>query len=251
MTVVAERYDGKRLNSPNDVVVRSDGSVWFTDPWYGIDSHYEGDQADSEIGGCHVYRVDPQSGACHIVADDFVRPNGLAFSPDEQWLYIADSGGTSAKDGPRHIRKFRVDRGKELSGGQVFAECTRRLLRRPAVRRIRPHLDERRRTACTSTIRTVRCSGRSGFPSASRTWCSAAQNGTTSSSAPRPRCIRCSCRYGAPGPSDYRGGGSVEDGAGWPSIVFGSISSMRVPSGSNRLICRLRLMPVRTSIGRV
>ncbi len=93
-------------------------------PRYGIDSHYEGDQAESEIGGCHVYRVDPQSGACHIVADDFVRPNGLAFSPDEQWLYVADSGGTSAKDGPRHIRKFRVDRGQELSGGQVFAECT-------------------------------------------------------------------------------------------------------------------------------
>ena len=123
VSVVAERYEGKRLNSPNDVVVRSDDSVWFTDPSYGIDSYYEGDQAESEIGGCHVYRVDPQSGACHIVADDFVRPNGLAFSPDEQWLYIADSGGTSAKDGPRHIRKFRVDRGQELSGGQVFAEC--------------------------------------------------------------------------------------------------------------------------------
>jgi gluconolactonase len=123
ITVLAERYQGKRFNSPNDVVVRSDQSIWFTDPSYGIDSDYEGDRADSEIGGCHVYRIDPVSGACAIVADDFVRPNGLAFSPDERVLYIADTGGTSVKDGPRHIRRFRVDEHSQLTGGEVFATC--------------------------------------------------------------------------------------------------------------------------------
>jgi gluconolactonase len=95
ITVLADRYDGKRFNSPNDVVVRSDGSVWFTDPAYGIDSDYEGYRAESEIGGCYVYRLDPATGACAIVADDFVRPNGLAFSLDEAQLYIADSRVTS------------------------------------------------------------------------------------------------------------------------------------------------------------
>ena len=91
ITVLADRFDGKRFNSPNDVVVRSDGSIWFTDPAYGIDSDYEGHRAESEIGGCHVYRLDPATGVCTIVADDFVRPNGLAFSLDETQLYIADS----------------------------------------------------------------------------------------------------------------------------------------------------------------
>src|ERR1043166_991228 len=84
VTLLADRYQGKRFNSPNDVVVHSDGSVWFTDPSYGIDSDYEGHRADSEIGACHVYRVPPDGGDCQIVAADFVRPNGLAFSPDER-----------------------------------------------------------------------------------------------------------------------------------------------------------------------
>jgi gluconolactonase len=96
ITVLADNYRGRRLNSPNDVVVRSDGSVWFTDPAYGIDSDYEGHRADSEIGGCHVYRVDPITGECRIVADDFVRPNGLAFSLDERRLFVADTGAISA-----------------------------------------------------------------------------------------------------------------------------------------------------------
>ncbi|MES4792249.1 MAG: gluconolactonase, partial [Chloroflexota bacterium] len=91
ITVIADRYEGKRLNSPNDVVVKSDGSIWFTDPAYGIDSDYEGFKAESEIGACYVYRVDPSTGAIRVVADDFVRPNGLAFSPDERFLYIADT----------------------------------------------------------------------------------------------------------------------------------------------------------------
>lgn len=124
ITVIADHYQGKRLNSPNDVVVKSDGSIWFTDPAYGIDWDYEGERAPSEIGACHVYRVDPASGAVEIVADDFVRPNGIAFSPDESRLYIADTGATHVEDGPRHIRVFDVVGGTKLRGGEVFATCT-------------------------------------------------------------------------------------------------------------------------------
>lgn len=124
ITVIADRFEGKRFNSPNDVVVKSDGSIWFTDPAYGIDSDYEGHRAESEIGACHVYRVDPHSGTCRIVADDFVRPNGLAFSPDERRLYIADTGASHVPDGPRHIRAFDVGEDGTLSGGDVFAVCS-------------------------------------------------------------------------------------------------------------------------------
>jgi gluconolactonase len=116
ITVLADRYDGKRLNSPNDVVERADGSIWFTDPSYGIDSDYEGHQAPSEIGACHVYRIDPASGRVSIVADDFERPNGLAFSLDERELYIVDTRA-------RHIRRFAADEDGTLSGGEVFAAC--------------------------------------------------------------------------------------------------------------------------------
>jgi gluconolactonase len=121
---IADRYDGKRLNSPNDVVVRSDGSIWFSDPTYGIDSDYEGHKAESEQTANRVYRVDPQSGAVTALADDFVQPNGLAFSPDERTLYIADTGRSHRDDGPAHIRKFAVADDGKLSGGAVFAECT-------------------------------------------------------------------------------------------------------------------------------
>ena len=124
ITVLADRWEGKRFNSPNDVVVKSDGSVWFTDPAYGIDSDYEGERAESEIGGCHVYRIDPRSGAVERVADDFVRPNGLAFSPDETKLYISDTGVTHVEDGPRHIRVFDVVDGRRLRGGEIFATST-------------------------------------------------------------------------------------------------------------------------------
>lgn len=125
--VIASHYEGKRLNSPNDVVVRSDGSVWFTDPPYGINSDVEGYSATSEIGGCHVYCVLPD-GTLHAVATDFDKPNGLAFSADETQLYIADSGAIAGAsfpginyDNPHHIRVFDVD-GVSLSGGRVFAE---------------------------------------------------------------------------------------------------------------------------------
>jgi len=123
ISVVADRWQGRRLNSPNDAVVKSDDSVWFTDPAYGIDSDNEGDRARPEIDGCHVYRVDP-NGTVERVIDDMVRPNGLAFSPDERLLYVADTGATHKENGPRHIRRFAVSKdGKSLTGGEVFAKC--------------------------------------------------------------------------------------------------------------------------------
>ncbi|NND49935.1 MAG: SMP-30/gluconolactonase/LRE family protein [Rhizobiales bacterium] len=123
-TVLADRFEGRRLNSPNDVVVKSDGSIWFTDPSYGIESEYEGHIGDREIDGCHVYRIDPQSGETSAVATDFERPNGLAFSPDERRLYIVDSGFSHGADKPRHIRVFDIaDDGCTLSGGAVIANC--------------------------------------------------------------------------------------------------------------------------------
>ncbi|WP_299968711.1 SMP-30/gluconolactonase/LRE family protein [uncultured Roseobacter sp.] len=123
ITVIADSFEGKRLNSPNDVVVKSDGSIWFTDPSYGILMDYEGERATSEIGACHVYRVDP-AGEITIAVDDYVKPNGLAFSPDETELYIADTGVTHDPGGPKHIRRHSVSADGTLSGGEVFAECT-------------------------------------------------------------------------------------------------------------------------------
>lgn len=124
ITVLADKWQGKRLNSPNDLVVKSDDSVWFTDPAYGIDTDYEGDRQAPEVGGCYVYRIDPKSGEVKAVITDMVRPNGIAFSPDEKYLYVADTGATHKDNGPRHIRRFTVDAKKgAVAGGEVFAEC--------------------------------------------------------------------------------------------------------------------------------
>ncbi|GAB1583680.1 SMP-30/gluconolactonase/LRE family protein [Phyllobacterium phragmitis] len=122
ITVLADSYQGRRLNSPNDVVVRSDGSIWFTDPTYGILSDYEGYKAEPEQAVRNVFRLDPDTGALESVVDDFIQPNGLAFSPDESKLYIADSGGSSDETLPRHIRVFDVEGGKRLTNGRLF--CT-------------------------------------------------------------------------------------------------------------------------------
>lgn len=119
ITVLADQFKGKRLNSPNDVVVHSDGSIWFTDPTYGIMSDYEGYRATPEQSVHGVYRIDP-SGQITLVADDFAQPNGLVFSPDETKLYIADSAFSHDASAPRHIRVFDVADGK-LSKGRVFA----------------------------------------------------------------------------------------------------------------------------------
>lgn len=117
VTVLADRYEGRRLNSPNDVVVKHDGTIWFTDPPYGIMSDYEGEKMASELDGNYVFRLHPGSGELRIVSDAFDMPNGLAFSPDEQRLYVADSGR------PRNMRVFDVVDGDTLQNGRLFADC--------------------------------------------------------------------------------------------------------------------------------
>lgn len=122
--VLAAEYRGKRLNSPNDVAVKSDGSIWFTDPSYGIDSEYEGDAAPHEQEACRVYRIDPASGELTAVITDMHKPNGIAFSPDESLLYVADTGATHDPSVSPDIRVFRVNAdGKGVSEGRVFATC--------------------------------------------------------------------------------------------------------------------------------
>lgn len=118
ITVLIDRFEGKTLNAPNDVVVAQDGAVWFTDPGYGIDGPYEGHTAEAELPR-NVYRLDPGSGRASVVADDFARPNGLCFSPDERSLYVVDTG--ISHGGPSHIRVFDVD-GARLRNGRIFVE---------------------------------------------------------------------------------------------------------------------------------
>lgn len=120
--ILVERFQGKRLNSPNDVVVKSDGSIWFSDPRYGILSDAEGYKAESEISADHVYRFDPQSGELEAVATDLIRPNGLAFSPDESLLYISDTSASHDADGRHELRVYPVMAdGKSLGAGRTFA----------------------------------------------------------------------------------------------------------------------------------
>src|SRR3954454_13054379 len=119
---LVDRYDGKRLNSPNDVVVRSDGTIWFTDPPYGILSDREGHKADSELGEHYVFRLDPATGELTIVTDAVEDPNGLAFSPDETILYVSDTSGARLGDaGNPHIVAFDVAGSARLERARVFA----------------------------------------------------------------------------------------------------------------------------------
>lgn len=121
--VVVDRYQGRRLNSPNDLVVKRDGTIWFTDPPYGILSNHEGHQAESELGDNYVFRFDPVSGVLRIVSDFVVEPNGLAFSPDESILYVSDTSAALAPagSGHHHIVAFDVVGGQDLANPRVFA----------------------------------------------------------------------------------------------------------------------------------
>lgn len=118
ITVLADRFEGKKLNSPNDVVVKSDGSVWFTDPDYGLQQNLPG--VSREQARDNVFRVDIESGDVAAVITDVQKPNGLAFSPDEHLLYVADSAVSHDPSGNSHIRRFRVHSDGSLSGGEVF-----------------------------------------------------------------------------------------------------------------------------------
>jgi gluconolactonase len=117
LTVLIDRFDGKRLNSPNDVVVKRDDSIWFTDPTFGIASNYEGVKAEPELR-TNVYRLDPATGRAEVVADDILNPNGICFSPDERRLYIVES---SSK--PRRIRVYDVEDGRRLVRGRIFVDA--------------------------------------------------------------------------------------------------------------------------------
>jgi len=121
ITVLMDHFQGKLLNAPNDVVVHSNGSIWFSDPGYGILSWYEGHKATFELP-CNVYRLDPQSGAATVVEGEMHRPNGLCFSPDEKKLYICDTGATDGPQYPHHIRVYDVVDGARLANGRVFVE---------------------------------------------------------------------------------------------------------------------------------
>ncbi|MEX0285356.1 MAG: SMP-30/gluconolactonase/LRE family protein [Paracoccaceae bacterium] len=122
ITVIADSHDGKHLNSPNDVVVHSDGSIWFSDPTYGILSNLEGHKAPSEQSGNYVYRVSPDGSSITPVAQDFVQPNGLAFSKDETRLYVAESGSSHDPSVPPILRAYDVAPDGTLDNMRVFAE---------------------------------------------------------------------------------------------------------------------------------
>lgn len=123
VVTVVDNYHGKRLNSPNDLVVKSDGTLWFTDPSYGIMAGTkEGYPSPHELPGQFVYRFDPVSGELTTVATDFCMPNGLAFSPDEQRLYIADTSKSHDPYGNHHVRVFDVVDGHKLTNGRLFLE---------------------------------------------------------------------------------------------------------------------------------
>src|ERR1700761_7003789 len=123
LTVIADKYQGKKLNAPNDVVVASNGTIWFTDQGYGIKGDYEGLKEPFEQDKRNVFRVDPKTGDIKVVADDFVMPNGIALSPDEKKLYVIDTGLTEGEGNPAWIRVFDIDADAgKLSNGKVFAK---------------------------------------------------------------------------------------------------------------------------------
>ena len=155
---IADSWQGKRFNSPNDVVVKSDGSIWFTDPAYGIDSDYEGDKADSEIGACHVYRVDPGNGegrGRHHRHGAAERHRLLARRIEA--LCRRHRRARMARTTPPHMRVFNVvPGGKKVERRQGLRRLHRRPVRRLPARRAGPHLDERRRRRALLRRRTAR-----------------------------------------------------------------------------------------------
>ena len=119
---VADNYRGKRFNSPNDCVIHSSGAIYFTDPPYGLPKGWDDDRR--ELDFCGVYRVTPD-GVVTLLCDTMTRPNGIAFSPDERFLYVADTGRSHVPNGPAHIRRFEISAdGTKLGRSVVFAECT-------------------------------------------------------------------------------------------------------------------------------
>ena len=121
ITVLADHFQGKLLNAPNDLAVHSDGSIWFTDPGYGILSNYEGHKAAFELPP-NVYRIDPKTNALTVVATDMEKPNGICFSPDQKRLYVVDTGASHHPGYPRQIRVYDVVDGVKLANSRVFVD---------------------------------------------------------------------------------------------------------------------------------
>lgn len=120
VTTLVDRHEGKRLNSPNDVVCRADGTIWFSDPPYGISTDYEGGKQKQELPPS-LYRFDPGDGSLRVMSREFEGPNGLCFSPDERRLYVSESGGQFDDAPTRHISVLDVrDEGRRLSGSRIF-----------------------------------------------------------------------------------------------------------------------------------
>jgi gluconolactonase len=117
LTVLMDGHEGRRLNSPNDIVVASDGAIWFTDPTFGLLGYYEGEKAESELPAA-VWRIDPQTGRAGVIADDIAGPNGLAFSPDERTLYVVAS-----REDPRKIVDYDVIDGTRVANRRVFIDA--------------------------------------------------------------------------------------------------------------------------------
>ncbi|MEZ4832845.1 MAG: SMP-30/gluconolactonase/LRE family protein [Caldilineaceae bacterium] len=202
ITVLMDNFDDKRLNAPNDVVVHSDGSIWFTDPGYGILMNYEGYKADAELP-TNVYRIDGATGEVTVVADDFVRPNGLCFSPDEKLLYIVDTGRSHQPDGPSHICAFRRDRRATPRQRPRSWTCHRAAATASAATWTAmsgPRRDGRATasTASTATHPTVHASARSTSPNRAPTSVSVVNGGIGFSWRPASRSTPCTWRRREP-----------------------------------------------------
>ena len=123
LTVLIDRFDGKRLNAPNDVVVHPDGHIWFTDPGYGILTDYEGTRSPFELP-TRVYRLDPSTGSAEVMIEDLTRPNGLCFSPELDKLYVVDTGYTDDPAHHRNILVYDVIGGSRLANGRPFCDMS-------------------------------------------------------------------------------------------------------------------------------
>ena len=186
-TTIVDRFEGKRLNSPNDIVVASDGAIWFTDPPYGILDDNEGYKADSELGGCFVFRLDRATGELTVVSDDLVHPNGLAFSPDETTLYVSDTSIARIAGGNHHILAFDVVDGRRLAVAARLRGHRARASRTASGSMSRATSGRRPATGSTSWTRPASSSGGSCCPRRPQLHRSAARTaGACSSPRPRP-----------------------------------------------------------------